>query len=113
MAYLFCVGVYSNSFSMLATQMNHLIHEKKLEPFTIIKMKKHICNSVKYHKHSFYYLAVKAFQPKLNVRLFYTDAHYYMGTYFLGVGLCLCSSTVLLGYADYSEIIHLEVSFVR
>jgi len=39
-------GAYSNSFSMLATQLNHLIQEKKLENFTIIKIKKHICNQV-------------------------------------------------------------------
>jgi hypothetical protein len=32
---------------MLATQMNNLIHEKKLEQFTIVKLKKHICNSVR------------------------------------------------------------------
>eukprot|EP00088_Acartia_fossae_P046737 TRINITY_DN5054_c0_g2_i1.p1 TRINITY_DN5054_c0_g2~~TRINITY_DN5054_c0_g2_i1.p1 ORF type:complete len:620 (+),score=202.71 TRINITY_DN5054_c0_g2_i1:71-1930(+) len=37
-------GVYQNSFSMLATQFNHLIHEKKLENFTIIKVKKHMFN---------------------------------------------------------------------
>jgi len=39
-------GAYSNSFSMLATQLNHLIQEKKLENFTIVKIKKHICNQV-------------------------------------------------------------------
>ena len=39
-------GHYSNSFSMLATQLNNLIHEKKLEQYTIIKVKKQICNPV-------------------------------------------------------------------
>ena len=31
---------------MLATQLNPMIHENKLAPFTIIKVKKHICNQV-------------------------------------------------------------------
>ena len=31
---------------MLATQLNHLIHEKQLEQYTIVKIKKHICNQV-------------------------------------------------------------------
>jgi len=39
-------GHYTNSFSMLATQLNSLIHEKQLEMYTIIKVKKHICNQV-------------------------------------------------------------------
>jgi len=39
-------GHYSNSFSMLATQLNSLIHDNQLEQFTLIKVKKHICNSV-------------------------------------------------------------------
>jgi len=39
-------GQYSNSFSMLATQLNNLIHEKQLEQFTVIKVKKQICNTV-------------------------------------------------------------------
>lgn len=37
-------GVYQNSFSMLASQLNHLIHEKKLENYTIVKIKKHMYN---------------------------------------------------------------------
>ena len=39
-------GLYTNSFSMLATQLNNLIHDKQLEMFTIIKVKKLICNQV-------------------------------------------------------------------
>ena len=39
-------GQFSNSFSMLATQLNPLIHDNSLAPFTIIKLKKHICNQV-------------------------------------------------------------------
>ena len=39
-------GHYYSSFSMLATLLNNLIHDKQLEPFTLIKVKKHICNSV-------------------------------------------------------------------
>jgi len=39
-------GMYTYSFSMLATQLNHLIHEKKLEQNTIVKIKKYICNKV-------------------------------------------------------------------
>jgi len=31
---------------MLATQLNNLIHEKQLEQFTVIKVKKQICNTV-------------------------------------------------------------------
>ena len=39
-------GLYTNSFSMLATQLNNMIHDKQLEMFTIIKLKKQICNQV-------------------------------------------------------------------
>jgi len=39
-------GQYSNSFSMLATQLNHMIHDKQLEQFTIVKINKFICNQV-------------------------------------------------------------------
>jgi len=39
-------GHYSNSMSMLATQLNSLVSEKKLENFTIVKIKKQICNQV-------------------------------------------------------------------
>jgi len=39
-------GQYSNSFSMLATQLNHRLHDKELEAFTIIKLTKFLCNKV-------------------------------------------------------------------
>ena len=39
-------GLYTNSFSMLATQLNNLIHDKHLEMFTVIKLKKLVCNQV-------------------------------------------------------------------
>ena len=39
-------GKFSNSFSMLATQLNNLIHENQLSQYSIIRVKKHICNSV-------------------------------------------------------------------
>lgn len=39
-------GQYSNSFSMLATQMNHFITEGKLEANTIVRVNNHICNNV-------------------------------------------------------------------
>jgi len=39
-------GQYTNSFSMLATQLNNMIHNKQLEMFTVIKVKKQICNQV-------------------------------------------------------------------
>ena len=39
-------GLYTNSFSMLATQLNNMIHDKQLEMFTIIKLTKQICNHV-------------------------------------------------------------------
>lgn len=39
-------GQYSNSFAMLATQMNHLITEGRLEPNSIVCVKNHICNNV-------------------------------------------------------------------
>ena len=39
-------GLYTNSISMLATQLNNMIHDKQLEMFTIIKLKKQICNQV-------------------------------------------------------------------
>ena len=38
-------GQYSNSFSMLATQLNNLIHENQLSQYSIIRVKKHVCNS--------------------------------------------------------------------
>ena len=31
---------------MLATQLNHMIHNNQLASFTVIKVKKHICNQV-------------------------------------------------------------------
>ena len=40
-------GAYSSSSSMLAPQLNHLIQEKKLENFTIVKIKELICSSHK------------------------------------------------------------------
>jgi len=39
-------GENSNSFSMLATQLNPMIHNKQLEQFTIIKVDKYVCNQV-------------------------------------------------------------------
>jgi len=39
-------GENSNSFSMLATQLNPMIHNGQLEQFTIIKVDKYICNQV-------------------------------------------------------------------
>jgi replication factor A1 len=39
-------GVYTNSFSMLATQLNHMIHDNKLSQFSIIRVKKHVCNQM-------------------------------------------------------------------
>eukprot|EP00092_Neocalanus_flemingeri_P027258 GFUD01029560.1.p1 GENE.GFUD01029560.1~~GFUD01029560.1.p1 ORF type:complete len:129 (-),score=36.52 GFUD01029560.1:165-551(-) len=39
-------GQYTTSFSMLATQLNNMIHDKQLEKFTVIKVKKQICNQV-------------------------------------------------------------------
>jgi len=39
-------GQNSNSFSMLATQLNHMIHNKELEQFTVVKINKFICNQV-------------------------------------------------------------------
>jgi len=39
-------GEYSNSFSMLATQLNPMIHNNELEQFTIIRVDKYICNQV-------------------------------------------------------------------
>ena len=31
---------------MLATQLNHMIHNNQLASFTVIKVKKHICNQI-------------------------------------------------------------------
>jgi len=39
-------GEYSNSFSMLATQLNSFIHDNKIPQFSIIKVKKHVCNQM-------------------------------------------------------------------
>jgi len=38
-------GQYTNSFSMLNTKCNNLIHDKQLEPFTIIRVKEFLYNS--------------------------------------------------------------------
>ena len=39
-------GLYTNNFSMLATHLNYMIHDKHLEMFTILKVKKQVCNQV-------------------------------------------------------------------
>jgi len=39
-------GVYTNSFSMLATQLNHLVHDNQLSQYSIVKVKKFICNQM-------------------------------------------------------------------
>jgi len=39
-------GLYTNSFSMLATQLNHMVHDQKLSTYTIIRVKKHVCNQM-------------------------------------------------------------------
>ena len=39
-------GKYSYAYGMLATQLNHLITDGQLESFTIIKVKKVICNKI-------------------------------------------------------------------
>jgi replication factor A1 len=39
-------GEYSNSFSMLATQLNNFVHEDKIPQYSIIKVKKHVCNQM-------------------------------------------------------------------
>ena len=39
-------GEYSSSFTMLATQLNSLVHEDKIPQFSVIKLKNHICNQV-------------------------------------------------------------------
>ena len=39
-------GQNSNSFSMLATDLNQMIHNKELEQFTVVKINKFICNQV-------------------------------------------------------------------
>jgi len=41
-------GEYSNSFAMLATQLNHLVHENALPQYTVIKVKKYVCNQMAY-----------------------------------------------------------------
>lgn len=39
-------GQYLQSFSMLSTQLNHLVTENKLPEFTIIQVKQHITSVV-------------------------------------------------------------------
>jgi len=39
-------GEYSNSFAMLATQLNHLVYENALPQYTVIKVKKYVCNQM-------------------------------------------------------------------
>ena len=42
-------GQYSNSFSMLATQLNYMLHDLQLEMYTIVKIRRHITNQVMAH----------------------------------------------------------------
>jgi len=37
-------GEYSNSFAMLASQLNHLVHENALPQYTVFRVKKHVCS---------------------------------------------------------------------
>ena len=39
-------GFYSTSSSMLATHLNQMIHDQHLEQFTIVQVKKLVCNKV-------------------------------------------------------------------
>ncbi|XP_040583341.1 replication protein A 70 kDa DNA-binding subunit [Lepeophtheirus salmonis] len=39
-------GDYSNSFAMLATQMNDKIHNGQLENYTVVSVKKYVCNNM-------------------------------------------------------------------
>ena len=39
-------GLYTTSFSMLATHLNNMIHDQHLELFTIVKVTKLVCNQV-------------------------------------------------------------------
>ena len=39
-------GLYTNSFSMLATNLNNMIHGQHLELYTIVKVTKLVCNQV-------------------------------------------------------------------
>ena len=39
-------GRNSNSYGMLATQLNHLLHQEKLQEFAIIRVNKHQCNDM-------------------------------------------------------------------
>jgi len=39
-------GEYSHSYAMLATQLNHLVHENALPQYTVIKVKKYVCNQM-------------------------------------------------------------------
>ena len=39
-------GEYSNSFSMLATQLNSLVHDNKIPQFSVIRVKKLVCNQM-------------------------------------------------------------------
>ena len=39
-------GLYTTSSSMLTTHLNNMIHDQHLEQFTIVKVKKLVCNQV-------------------------------------------------------------------
>ncbi|CAG7833681.1 unnamed protein product [Allacma fusca] len=39
-------GEFSHSFAMLATQLNHLVHDNVIEQFTVVKVEKMVCNTM-------------------------------------------------------------------
>jgi len=39
-------GEYSNNYTMLATQLDHLVHENALPQYTVVKVKKYVCNQM-------------------------------------------------------------------
>ena len=48
---------------MLATQLNHMIHNNQLASFTVIKVKKHICNQVGQQRRVVVILEVEILAP--------------------------------------------------
>ena len=56
-------GKFYNSFIMLGTHLNNLIYDREISPYSIIKVKKQVCNSVNEAKKIVVLLEVEVLKP--------------------------------------------------
>ncbi|KFM74172.1 Replication protein A DNA-binding subunit, partial [Stegodyphus mimosarum] len=56
-------GVHSYAFAMLGTQLNHLVANKELEKFTVVRVDKCVCNQVQQDKKVIILLSVTVLTP--------------------------------------------------